>query len=71
MPFICVSVNYWRTIHPATTVVPKLPVEMGFPLLVLSAAFYLLLFLLMTLRRVWPKQQARLDAIYLSLDEQA
>ena len=32
VPFIYISVNYWRTIHPATTVVPKLPFSMGFPL---------------------------------------
>ena len=71
VPFIYVSVNYWRTIHPATTVVPKLPFEMGFPLLFCLAAFYLLMFLLMKLRTHVAEQQARLDAIYLSLDEQA
>jgi heme exporter protein C len=71
VPFIYISVNYWRTIHPATTVVPKLPFEMGFPLLFCLAAFYLLMFLLMTLRTRVAEQQARLDAIYLSLDEQA
>jgi heme exporter protein C len=71
VPFIYVSVNYWRTIHPATTVVPKLPFEMGFPLLFCLAAFYLLMFLLMKLRTRVAEQQARLDAIYLSLDEQA
>ena len=71
VPFIYVSVNYWRTIHPATTVVPKLPFAMGFPLLFCLAAFYLLMFLLMTLRTRVAEQQARLDAIYLSLDEQA
>ena len=70
VPFIYVSVNYWRTIHPATTVVPKLPFSMGFPLLFCLAAFYLLMFLLMALRTRVAEQQARLDAIYLSLDEQ-
>ena len=25
VPFIYISVNYWRTIHPPTTVVPTLP----------------------------------------------
>ena len=29
VPFIYISVNYWRTIHPATSVVPTLPVSMG------------------------------------------
>ena len=31
VPFIYISVNYWRTIHPATTVVPTLPVLDGLP----------------------------------------
>src|SRR5687768_15685128 len=71
VPFIYVSVNYWRTIHPATTVVPKLPFSMGFPLWFCLAAFFLLMFLLIKLRMRVAEQQARLDAIYLSLDEQA
>ena len=29
VPFIYISVNYWRTIHPATIVVPTLPVDDG------------------------------------------
>ena len=70
VPFIYISVNYWRTIHPATTVVPKLPFSMGFPLLFCLAAFTLLMVLLMMLRMRVAEQQARLDALYLSLDEQ-
>ncbi len=70
VPFIYISVNYWRTIHPATTVVPKLPFSMGFPLLFCLAAFTLLLVLLMKLRMRVSEQQSRLDSLYLSLDEQ-
>jgi heme exporter protein C len=70
VPFVYVSVNYWRTIHPATTVVPKLPFSMGFPLWFCLAAFSLLMFLLIKMRMRVAEQQARLDAIYLSLDEQ-
>ena len=29
VPFIYVSVNYWRTVHPATSVVPTLPFSMA------------------------------------------
>ena len=29
VPFVYISVNYWRTIHPTTSVVPTLPVDMG------------------------------------------
>jgi heme exporter protein C len=69
VPFIYVSVNYWRTIHPATSVVPTLPVSMGGPLWVCVAAFTLLLVLLMTMRVRLEEQRARLDSLYLSLDE--
>jgi heme exporter protein C len=68
VPFIYISVNYWRTIHPATTVVPKLPVSMGFPLWFCVIAFALLFTLLMKLRVRVEEQHARLDALYLSLD---
>jgi heme exporter protein C len=70
VPFIYVSVNYWRTIHPATTVVPKLPFSMGFPLVFCLAAFLLLFVLLMKIRIRVAEQQSRLDALYLALDEQ-
>jgi len=70
VPFIYISVNYWRTIHPATTVVPRLPVSMGVPLWYCVAAFLLLFVLLLKLRVRVAEEQARLDAIYLSLDEQ-
>jgi heme exporter protein C len=69
VPFIYISVNYWRTIHPATSVVPTLPVSMGFPLWYCVTAFLLLFVLLMTLRMRVEEQQARLDALYLALDE--
>ena len=69
VPFIYISVNYWRTIHPATTVVPRLPFSLGFPLWYCVAAFMLLFVLLMKLRVRVAEQQARLDGIYLSLDE--
>jgi heme exporter protein C len=70
VPFIYISVNYWRTIHPSTTVVPRLPVSMGFPLWFCVIAFLLLFVLLMKLRSRVAEQAARLDALYLALDEQ-
>ena len=42
VPFIYVSVNYWRTLHPKTSVVPTLPIEMGIPLWFCVTAFLLL-----------------------------
>src|SRR5215213_778761 len=69
VPFIYISVNYWRTIHPATSVVPTLPVDMGRALWFCLAAFLLLFVLLLKLRVRLEEQNARLDAIYLSLDD--
>jgi heme exporter protein C len=68
--FIYISVNYWRTIHPATTVVPKLPFTMGFPLWYCIAAFTLLFVLLLKMRIRLEEQRATLDSLYLSLEEQ-
>lgn len=68
--FIYVSVNYWRTIHPATSVVPKLPFTMGFPLWYCVASFALLFYLLFKMRVRLEEQRATLDNLYLSLDEQ-
>jgi heme exporter protein C len=69
VPFIYISVNYWRTIHPATSVVPTLPVDMGLALWFCVGAFLLLFTLLLKLRVRLEEQRARLDALYLSLDE--
>ena len=69
VPFIYVSVNYWRTIHPATSVVPTLPFSMGGPLWFCVTAFVILFIVLMSMRIRLEEQRARLDALYLSLDE--
>jgi heme exporter protein C len=69
VPFIYISVNYWRTIHPLTTVVPTLPTSMGLPLWFSAAAFLLLFVLLLRLRVRLEAQRAQLDAMYQLLDE--
>jgi heme exporter protein C len=69
VPFIYVSVNYWRTLHPKTSVVPTLPVAMGIPLWFCVFAFLLLFLALLSLRATLERQRARVDALYLSLDE--
>src|SRR5438128_12655811 len=69
VPFIYISVNYWRTIHPQTSVVPTLPFSMGFPLLFCVSTFLLCFILLLRMRIRLEEQRARVDAIYLSLDE--
>lgn len=69
VPFIYVSVNYWRTIHPTTSVVPTLPSSMGVPFWFCLAMFLLLYTLLVRLRVVLQEQRASLDALHLSFDE--
>ena len=69
VPFIYISVNYWRTIHPKTSVVPTLPVSMGVPFWFCFTAFLLLFLVLLKLRVRLEEQRARLDGLYLALDE--
>src|SRR5688572_2237576 len=68
VPVIYISVNYWRTIHPLTSVVPTLPVEFGLPLWFSAVTFLLLFVLLLRLRVHLEEQRARLDSLYLSVD---
>src|SRR5919198_2043487 len=69
VPFVYISVNYWRTIHPKTSVVPTLPADMGTALWFSFASFLLLFVLLLRLRVHLEEQRAKLDSLYLSLDE--
>ena len=69
VPFIYISVNYWRTIHPTTNVVPTLPFSMGGPLWFCVTAFLLLFILLMKMRIRLEEQRTRLDALYLSIED--
>ena len=68
VPFIYISVNYWRTIHPMTSVVPTLPTSFGLPLWFSAVTFSLLFVLLLRARVRLEEQRARLDALYLAVD---
>src|SRR5688572_24166133 len=68
VPFIYISVNYWRTIHPTTNVVPTLPTSFGLPLWFSATAFLLLLVLLLRMRVRLEEQRAALDGLYLTAD---
>jgi heme exporter protein C len=68
VPFIYISVNYWRTIHPTTSVVPTLPTSFGLPLWFSAVTFLLLFILLLKMRVRLQEQRAQLDALYLSVD---
>jgi heme exporter protein C len=69
VPFIYVSVNIWNSQHPKTTVVPSLSVSFGVPLWFTVATFLVLFTLLLRLRVHLEEQRARVDSLYLSLDE--
>jgi heme exporter protein C len=67
-PFVYVSVNYWRTLHPQISVVPTLPTSMGGPLWFCFAAMFVLFLVLMKMRVRLEHERARLDAFYLEED---
>lgn len=69
VPFIYISVNYWRTVHPTTNVVPTLPTSMGIPFWFCFTAFLLLFVVLLRLRVRLEEQRAQVDELYLSFDE--
>jgi heme exporter protein C len=69
VPFIYISVNYWRTIHPTTNVVPSLPTSMGIPFWFCFTAFLLLFILLLKLRVLLEEQRSRVDELYLALEQ--
>jgi len=65
VPFVYMSVNIWRTIHPKTSVVPTLPGGMPGPFWFCVAAFLSLCALLITARLHLENERALLDALYL------
>jgi heme exporter protein C len=68
-PFVYLSVNIWRTIHPLTSVVPTLPVDFALPLWYAFAGFLLLYIALAAIRVRIEEQRALLDHLYLESGE--
>jgi heme exporter protein C len=71
-PFVYVSVNIWRTMHPKTSVVPDIirnPQGMAAPLLVSMLAFVVLFVLLLNLRVALAERQDALDELYLAHED--
>jgi heme exporter protein C len=72
-PFVYVSVNIWRTVHPLNTVVPKLiggsMPGAGLPFALCSVAFLCLFALLLMLRVNLAERQAMVDELYLAEEE--
>ena len=69
VPFVYISVNVWRTIHPETTVVPQLPVSMGIPFLWCVLAYLALFFVMLDGRRRLEEQRAMVDRLRLAYDD--
>jgi heme exporter protein C len=69
IPFVYLSVEWWRTIHPKTSVVPTLGPGMWGAFWFCVAAFMLLMTLLVALRVRLERQRARLDELYLALED--
>lgn len=68
VPFVYLSVNYWRTLHPKTTVVPSLGPGMREPFWFCAAAFLMLFLVLLAVRVRVGEQEALADAIALDRD---
>ena len=71
VPFVYVSVNIWRTLHPKTSVVPSLPSGMRGPFWFCVGAFLLLYIVLLMLRMELQRRQATLDDLYLAQEDGA
>lgn len=70
VPFVYVSVNIWRTLHPKTTVVMTLPPGMKGPFWFSVGAFALLYGPLLWLRTQLGRQRAELERAYLESEEE-
>jgi len=70
-PFVYKSVDWWRTIHPKTSVMTSLgrtSPEMWYAALFCTASFLLLFTLLLIVRVQLEEQRAEVDRLYLELE---
>jgi len=73
-PFVYVSVNIWRTVHPLTSVMPQLPKSAPamVPPMAASALSFLLLFTVLLIARIeLARRQAAVDELYLAREDGA
>jgi heme exporter protein C len=71
IPFVYVSVNLWRTLHPRTSVVPSLAPGMRGPFWFSVLSFMVLLTLLIAARVRLERQRAELERLYLEAQDHA
>jgi heme exporter protein C len=69
VPFVYVSVNIWRTMHPTTSVVPTLDPGMRGPFWFCVLAFLVLAGLLLALRARLEQRRADVEHLHLLADE--
>lgn len=69
VPFVYVSVNYWRTLHPKTSVVMTLAPGMRAAFWFCVVAFVTLYVLLLTLRKRLEDRQAEVEQLYLAAED--
>jgi heme exporter protein C len=70
VPFVYISVNIWRTLHPTTAVIPKLPGGMRGPFWFCVLSFMLLFGLLLALRMKLGERRADVERLYLLADHE-
>lgn len=68
VPFVYWSVNWWRTVHPKTTVVPTLQGGMRAAFWWCALAFLLLYVLMLMMRTRLETARARLEDVYREVD---
>ena len=74
VPFVYISVNLWRTIHPSTSVLPSLPSSapgMFGPMVWCMLTFLLLFLALLTARVRLEEQRHHIEELHLALDDAA
>jgi heme exporter protein C len=69
VPFVYLSVNFWRTLHPTTNVVISLGSGMRGPFWWSVAAFMLLYILMLDMRVRLEDQRAWVEELYLRMEE--
>ena len=69
VPFVYISVNYWRTIHPNTNVLKSLPAEMADPFRWAIFAFLLFFTALLLVRIRLESSRAVLEEAYAALED--
>jgi heme exporter protein C len=69
VPFVYISVNIWRTLHPTTNVISTLPPPMAHVFLWCLAAFFLLYAGLLFVRVRLESERAALEDAFLALED--